>query len=87
MVITTDSLLEYSPDQEKALDSIIEFLEALKPGVFRLTGAAGVGKSRITEEILAQLAEDNEPYVCTALTNAAAAVLKSLTGRETHTLA
>lgn len=87
MVITTDSLLEYSPDQEKALDSIIEFLEALKPGVFRLTGAAGVGKSRITEEILAQLDEDNEPYICTALTNAAAAVLKSLTGRETHTLA
>jgi hypothetical protein len=55
--------------------------------MFRLTGAAGVGKSRITEVILAQLEEDREPYLCTALTNAAAAVLKELTGRETHTLA
>jgi len=87
MGIAIDSLLEYSPDQEKALDSIIEFLNTGKPGIFRLTGAAGVGKSHITEEILTQLDEDNEPYICTALTNAAAAVLKALTGRKTHTLA
>ncbi len=68
------SVTSWSPDQERALAEIKQWLAARDKPVFKLWGFAGTGKSTL----LAHLARDIRGAVVLTLTNKAASVLRGM---------
>lgn len=80
--------VKLSPAQEAAADKAIAWWRQFRgtPGVFRLFGYAGTGKSTTAEEIVARVENEGGATVQVTPTGKAAKVLHDKTGRPTMTL-
>lgn len=81
-------MFTYTQDQSKALDRLIEWSSIPQEDapIFRLTGAAGTGKTTMLDKLIQQYDDDDIAYLITAPTHKARLVLGDKIGKETVTL-
>jgi exodeoxyribonuclease-5 len=77
--------MNYSPDQQAALQTMQQWLNYPNASVYVLTGSAGTGKTTVVKEILNLAYQANREVVPTAMTHRAAEVLQEAIGIKTHT--
>jgi exodeoxyribonuclease-5 len=77
--------MNYSPDQQAALQTMQQWLNDPSASVYVLTGSAGTGKTTVIKEILNLAYLTNREVVATAMTHRAADVLEDAIGIKTHT--
>lgn len=77
--------MNYSPDQQAALQAMQSWLNDPSASVYVLTGSAGTGKTTVVKEILKLAVQSGRELVATAMTHRAADVLQDAIGQKTHT--
>lgn len=78
--------LVLTPSQQKAFDSLVDFIRNKDKKVFILKGYAGTGKTTLMKELIKELRKRNERYRLLASTGRAAKILSDATGMSASTI-